>query len=104
MSDLLVVQMSEIARIARWSREQAGALPEAVRGDSLYAFYVLAVTTGMRNGELLALQWRDVDLDAGTPRVRRTVWGGVAITLSVYQLVLPDMQESAAQAMEDALS
>jgi integrase len=196
--------MSEIARIARWSREQAGALPEAVRGDSLYAFYVLAVTTGMRNGELLALQWRDVDLDAGTPRVRCTVWGGVvsppktaagnrtlrltrmtvaalrehrlatakqrisesvfpsragtplsvhnrswkallkraglpastrmhdlrhscatlllsrgvpvkvvsemlghgdvAITLSVYQSVVPDMQESAAQAMEDALS
>jgi integrase len=58
------------------SRERARALLEAARGDSLYAFYVLAVTTGMRNGELLALQWRDVDLDAGTLRVRRTVFNG----------------------------
>ncbi len=30
--------------------------------------------------------------------------GDVAITLSVYQSALPDMQESAARTMEDALS
>jgi integrase len=59
------------------SREQARALLNAARGDSLHAFYVLAVTTGMRNGELLGLQWRDVDLEARTLRVRRTLWGGV---------------------------
>ena len=59
------------------SREQAWALLEAARGDRLEAFWVLAVTTGMRNGELLGLQWRDVDLEAGTLRVRRTVFNGV---------------------------
>ena len=58
------------------SREQARALLDAARGDALEAFYVLAVTTGMRNGELLALQWRDVDFDAGTLRVRRSVFNG----------------------------
>jgi integrase len=35
------------------SREQARALLDVARGDRLHAFYVLAVTTGMRNGELL---------------------------------------------------
>jgi integrase len=35
------------------------------------------VTTGMRNGELLALQWKDTDLDARMLRVRRTVFNGV---------------------------
>jgi integrase len=30
----------------------------------------------MRQGELLGLKWEDVDLDAGTVRVRRTVWEG----------------------------
>ena len=29
--------------------------------------------TGMRRGELLALRWRDIDLDAGTIAVRRSV-------------------------------
>lgn len=47
-----------------------------VRGDRLEAFYVLAVTTGMRQGELLGLKWDDVDFDGGTLRVRRTLWEG----------------------------
>lgn len=58
------------------SREQAWALLETARGDALEAFYVLAVTTGMRNGELLALQWCDIDLNARTLRVRRSVFNG----------------------------
>ena len=33
----------------------------------------LALATGMRRGELLGLQWSDVDLDAGTLRVERSV-------------------------------
>jgi integrase len=37
----------------------------AAGGDRLEALYVLAVTTGMRRGALLALRWRDVDLDQG---------------------------------------
>lgn len=36
----------------------------------LEALYVLAVTTGMRQGELLGLRWRDVDLDARALAVR----------------------------------
>jgi integrase len=34
---------------------------------------VLAITTGMRQGELLALKWEDVDLEAGVLQVRRTL-------------------------------
>jgi integrase len=36
------------------------------------AWWVLAMT-GMRRGELLALRWRDIDLDAGTISIRRSV-------------------------------
>jgi integrase len=46
----------------------------------LYPLYVLDVTTGMRSGEILGLQWQDVDLDAGTVQVRRTVFNGVVST------------------------
>ncbi len=42
-------------------------------GDRFEALYVLAVTTGLRQGELLALRWDDVDLEGGVLRVRRTL-------------------------------
>lgn len=48
-------------------------LLEAARGDKLEALYVLAVYTGMRQGELLALKWQDVDLENATVSVRRTI-------------------------------
>ena len=46
---------------------------EAASSVPLEALYVLAVTTGMRQGELLALRWEDVDLDEAVIRVRRTL-------------------------------
>jgi len=53
--------------------EQARALLNAAHGDRLKALYTLAVATGMRQGELLGLKWEDIDLEAGTLRVRRTL-------------------------------
>jgi integrase len=38
--------------------------------------FFTAIFTGMRLGELLALQWSDVDWRGGTIRVRRSVWQG----------------------------
>jgi integrase len=55
------------------SAEEARRLLEAARGDRLEALYVLAVTAGLRQGELLALKWRDIDLENATLSVRRTV-------------------------------
>ncbi len=43
------------------SGEQARAFLAAAQGDRFEALYVLAISTGMRQGELLALHWRDVD-------------------------------------------
>jgi integrase len=55
------------------NREQVRALFEAASGDRLEALYVLAVTAGLRRGELQALKWEDVDLEAGMIQVRRTL-------------------------------
>jgi integrase len=55
------------------TEEQSRRLLESVRGDRLEALYVLALNTGMRQGELLALKWDDVDLERGILRVRRTL-------------------------------
>jgi integrase len=55
------------------SGEQAQQFLEAAKGDPLEALYVLALTTGMRQGELLALKWEDVDLAIGRLQVKRTI-------------------------------
>jgi integrase len=55
------------------SAEQTRRILETARGHKLEALYVLAVHTGMRQGELLALKWQDMDLENGTICVRRTL-------------------------------
>ena len=44
-----------------------------VAEDRFEALYVLAITTGLRRGELLGLRWDDADLDRGTLRVGRAL-------------------------------
>jgi integrase len=44
-----------------------------IRGDRFEALYLLAVTTGLRRGEMLGLKWADVDLEAGTLKVSRSL-------------------------------
>jgi integrase len=56
------------------AREQARAVLEAAsyeqHGERLEALFALALATGMRQGELLALHWRDVDLAGRSLSVR----------------------------------
>jgi integrase len=53
--------------------EQVNILLDAARGNRLEALYVLAVHTGLRQGEMLGLKWEDVDLETGKIQVRRTL-------------------------------
>ena len=45
----------------------------AASGDRLEALYVLAVHTGLRQGELLGLKWGDVNLETRTLSVKRSL-------------------------------
>ena len=53
--------------------EQVTHLLQAAQGHPLEAFVTLALTTGMRSGELLALEWSDLDVERGVLQVKRTV-------------------------------
>ena len=55
------------------SAEETRRLLDAVHGDRLEALYMLAVTTGMRRGELLGLKWSDIDLENAMVSVQRTL-------------------------------
>jgi integrase len=72
------------------SPEQVKTLLEVACGDRLEALYVLAVTTGLRQGELLGLKWEDVDLEAGKLRVQRTL----AIAKGGPKLMAPKTKSS----------
>jgi len=52
---------------------QVDALLRAVEGTRFQVPILLAVGTGMRRGEVLALRWQDANLDAGTLSVRRSM-------------------------------
>ena len=51
------------------SPEQAAQLLENIKHTSTYWPVLIALATGMRRGEVLALRWKNVDLDRGALRV-----------------------------------
>jgi integrase len=62
--------------------EQARRLLQSASGERLEAFYVLAIHTGMRPGELLGLRWEDVTLsdEGGTLQLNRALSDGELTT------------------------
>jgi integrase len=54
----------------------AGESEPDVRGHTDHALFLTAAMTGIREGELVALRWRDVDWSASVIRVRRSYTRG----------------------------
>lgn len=52
------------SRAVALSATETKQLLVAAEGDPLEALYVLAVTLGIRQGELLALRWQDIDFES----------------------------------------
>ena len=46
---------------------------QAVQGDRLEALYTLAITTGLRQGEILGLCWTDINLTSGSITIRNSL-------------------------------
>lgn len=73
-------ELAEPPRVADAERvplaaDEIVALLDAARGHRDELLILLALTTGMRQGELLGLTWAAVDLDAGVLHVRHTLDG-----------------------------
>jgi integrase len=92
------VQQSEVARnvadlvdppaaaslqMAVLTGQQPARLLAALDGERLEALYVVALSAGLRRGELLALRWKDVDLDRGVLSVTGSLQGTRRATLAI---------------------
>lgn len=49
--------------------EQVTQFLEFAKTDRLYIAFLLAVSTGLRRGEILGLRWKDIDLEANTASI-----------------------------------
>jgi integrase len=76
--------------IAPITPEQAKRLCDAAADDRYQALYLVAIATGLRQGELLGLRWEDVDLDAR----RLTVRHSLACIAGTLQLLEPKTSRS----------
>jgi integrase len=52
-----------------WSPEQAREFLGLMEGDRTYALWAFLMGSGLRIGELVALRWRNVDLEAGVVHI-----------------------------------
>lgn len=60
-------------RVRYWTPDHARAFLRLAGSDRYEAAYWLALTAGLRQGEIFGLRWEDVELDKGLVRVRQTL-------------------------------
>lgn len=72
-SDRVELPRQKRKEMHAFSQEEARRFMKAANYDRWRAFFILALTTGMRPGEILALRWKDVDLEKGVVTVNRAV-------------------------------
>lgn len=70
-----VVEKPKSARkeLSVWNAEQARSFLEIAKKHREYLAFLLALGTGMRQGEILGLRWKDVDLKEGVIGVVQTL-------------------------------
>ena len=69
VATLVEIPRAEKPQIAPLTPDQARALLAAVQGHPLEALYRVALSLGLRRGEVLALRWKDVDFKRQELRV-----------------------------------
>lgn len=62
-----------VRKMTTWTPEQCGAFLTATRDHKYYVAFVMGIDTGMREGEILGLQWGDIDFTQRVVNVDKTL-------------------------------
>jgi integrase len=100
-----------------WDETQLRTFLRVAKGHRLYVAFLLAASTGMRQGEILGLRWADVDLEKGTISVRQALskdYSGFAIqetktessirTVAIPPNVVAELRKHRIRQMEERLA
>lgn len=74
-ADLFKKRLPKVERqsMAAYTAEQSAMLLQAIGHTRLYWPVLIALATGMRRGEILALRWNNMDLERGVVRVMESL-------------------------------
>lgn len=71
VADSVKLPKLEESEMKIWTDEEAKKFLAHVREHRLYPLYYLAITTGMRRGEILGLRWQDINWGQRTLSIRQ---------------------------------
>jgi integrase len=71
--DRVVLPKAEKKEIRALDKQGLSQLLGAVCGTSLFSLFVTAASTGWRRGELLALEWQDIDFQTGMMTISKSL-------------------------------
>jgi len=74
-ADVLARHLPKVERreMVTLTAKQAAQLLNAIKAKRVYWPVLIALATGMRRGEILALRWKNIDLDRGVARIVESV-------------------------------
>lgn len=72
--EMVTLPKEEQRELIIFTPEEQNAFLKAIKGHRLELAFHLAIHTGLRRGELLGLKWEDVDFNAKTLSIKRTLY------------------------------
>lgn len=82
VADLVAPPRPAKAKMATLTPEEVSRFLDATQGTSYYVFFSALLYIGLRRGELLALRWRNLDLNSKTLTVVETAYWSMALHIA----------------------
>jgi integrase len=73
MADVVKLPRKQHQEMQIWNSDEISAFLESAKDTPYYEIFYLALFTGMRRSELLALRWQDIDSILGQVHINRSV-------------------------------